>query len=108
MALAPRPLPWLLPATLVPVAAALIAHPLLVHSLHSFPALEISAGFSLLAFVGCLYVVPSLGPAFISKGLKGKDMLKTSSGDVCVPPAAAAACSLHQARPVLTVPPVCR
>lgn len=82
--LPPRPLPWLLPAAIVPVAAGLIAHPLLVHTPHSFPALEISAGFSLLAFIGCLYVVPALGPAFAAKGLSGRDMLKSSGSQVCV------------------------
>jgi hypothetical protein len=83
---APRPLSWFLPAMIVPVAAGLIAHPLLVHTPHSFPALEISTGFSLLAFVGCLYVVPALGPAFVAKGLSGRDMLKLSDAQVCVSP----------------------
>lgn len=82
MALAPRPLPWQVSAVLTPIAAGLIARPVLTTNAHSYPALEISAGFSLLAFVACLHIVPALGPAFVAKGLKGRDLLKTSGGDV--------------------------
>lgn len=85
--------PVLLLSTLTPIALVLIGHPLLplllpsklVHALTeriplppqpTFPALQANIGFSLLAFVGAILVVPEVGDAFIAKGLKGRDMLK--------------------------------
>jgi UDP-N-acetylglucosamine--dolichyl-phosphate N-acetylglucosaminephosphotransferase len=76
-ALPPRPLPSLnLLALLLPLASFLIIHPLISSTPHSLPALEASVGFSLLAFLGSLYVVPALSEAFVDKGFKGKDLLK--------------------------------
>lgn len=80
-----RPLPLLMIATLVPIALALILHPLAPHlglsdvisvRQPTFPALQANIGFALLAFVGCVVVVPMVSEAFISKGLKGRDLLK--------------------------------
>ncbi|GMK56895.1 hypothetical protein CspeluHIS016_0307350 [Cutaneotrichosporon spelunceum] len=81
-----RPLPVLLIRTLVPIALTLILHPLIpVLGLTeyfpfppqpTFPALQANIGFALLALVGALYLVPKVSPAFIDKGLKGRDLLK--------------------------------
>jgi UDP-N-acetylglucosamine--dolichyl-phosphate N-acetylglucosaminephosphotransferase len=89
---APRqgnPLPVLLLSTLVPIGLVLIAHPLLplvvseslaarvgIPPHPTFPALQASVGLALFAFVGAVLSVPIVGDAFISKGLKGRDLLK--------------------------------
>jgi UDP-N-acetylglucosamine--dolichyl-phosphate N-acetylglucosaminephosphotransferase len=81
--LPPRPLPsYTLLAILLPLASSLIVHPLVSSSPHSLPALEASVGFSLLALLGSLYVVPALSEAFVEKGFKGKDMLKVDGAFV--------------------------
>jgi len=80
--LLPRPLPSYLPAVLFPLSLSLIVHPLLSTNPHSLPALEASFGFSLLAFLASLYVVPALGPAFVAKGFKGRDLLKVGGAFV--------------------------
>lgn len=83
--LLPRTLPsYPLLAVLLPLAASLIVHPLVSSTPHSLPALEASVGFSLLAFLGSLYVVPALSEAFVEKGLKGKDLLKIGGDFVYV------------------------
>lgn len=74
-------LPKLLIATLAPVGTALVVSPLLPlfnESMPSptFPALQASLGFALLAFVAAVAVVPAVGEAFIQRGLKGRDLLK--------------------------------
>lgn len=82
-------LPYLLVYTLPPIAITLIVHPLLPLFLPrsvlelvplpphpAFPALQANIGFSLLAFVGSVLVVPYVGQAFVEKGLKGRDLLK--------------------------------
>jgi UDP-N-acetylglucosamine--dolichyl-phosphate N-acetylglucosaminephosphotransferase len=81
-----RALPVLFISTLVPIALTLIAHPLIpVFGLTeyfpfppqpTFPALQANIGFSLLALVGTLLVIPKVTPAFIEKGIKGRDLLK--------------------------------
>ncbi len=102
----PRPLPLIVPAVLLPIATSLIVHAqlgaattppymnlsLLPQHVQSqlvtllpptaFPALEASVGFSLLAFVMALFIIPAMGPAFIEKGLKGRDMLKGVAGGI--------------------------
>jgi UDP-N-acetylglucosamine--dolichyl-phosphate N-acetylglucosaminephosphotransferase len=102
----PRPLSPLIPAILLPIATTLIVHaqlfstttppymnvPLLPQHVQNqlvvllpptaFPALEASLGFSLVAFVMALYMIPAMGPSFIDKGLKGRDMLKGVAGGV--------------------------
>jgi UDP-N-acetylglucosamine--dolichyl-phosphate N-acetylglucosaminephosphotransferase len=72
----PRPLSALLLASLFPVSAWLIVWPLTTHL--PLPALSASLGFSILAFLSTLFLVPALGPAFVKVGLKGRDMLKQS------------------------------
>ena len=80
--LLPRRLPSLLPAVALPLSLSLILHPLLSTNPHSLPALEASFGFTILAFLASLYVVPALGPAFVAKGFKGRDLLKIGGADV--------------------------
>lgn len=45
-------------------------------------ALSASVGFSILAFVSSLTLVPALGPAFVRVGLKGRDLLKKEKEDM--------------------------
>lgn len=93
--------PWLTPI-LLPCAASLILHPVMYSASVSptlpssslldliltrlpaptFPALEASIGFSLIALWGMLYAVPWTGQAFIAKNLKGRDMLKGENGAI--------------------------
>ncbi|TXT04985.1 hypothetical protein VHUM_03805 [Vanrija humicola] len=87
-----RPLPKLFIYTSIPIALALIAHPLLPLFLPqdfldkfplppqpTYPALQANVGFALLAFIGAVLSVPKVGEAFIAKGLKGWDQLKKGS-----------------------------
>ncbi|KIJ26672.1 hypothetical protein M422DRAFT_191892 [Sphaerobolus stellatus SS14] len=78
--LSPRPLPVIPLLALTPVAGWLILRPLVT----SVPlaALGASLGFSLLAFISSIYLVPALGPSFIKAGLKGRDLLKASNADI--------------------------
>lgn len=81
-----RPLPVLFISTLIPIALTLILHPLIpVFGLTeyfpfppqpTFPALQANVGFSILALVGALLVIPKVTPAFLAKGIKGRDLLK--------------------------------
>ncbi|EIW67939.1 hypothetical protein TREMEDRAFT_32854 [Tremella mesenterica DSM 1558] len=94
-----RPLPKLFLLTVTPIAFTLIIRPFLPILLHSslltylplpgkvldklrsvvqpsFPALQANVGFSLLAFVGSVVLVPQVGKAFVEKGLKGRDLCK--------------------------------
>lgn len=84
----PQLLTWLIP----PIALALIAHPLLpilfptldLSSLPpqpSFPALQANVGFSLLAFIGAIHIVPKVSGAFVDKGLRGRDLCKKGGRD---------------------------
>lgn len=77
-AVAPRPLPKVLLGSLVPVAAWFVARPLL-DPVPPLPALYTSVGFSIFALLAALYLVPALGPTFISANLKGRDLLKVYS-----------------------------
>jgi UDP-N-acetylglucosamine--dolichyl-phosphate N-acetylglucosaminephosphotransferase len=76
-------------ATLTPIALSLIFQPLLhiflpnsllaslpLPPLPTFPALQANLGFSMLAFVGAAYIIPAVSGSFVSKGLKGRDLLK--------------------------------
>lgn len=75
----PRPLSgFFLLGVLVPVATWFILRPFL-DPVPSVPALYTSFGFSILAFVTTLYLVPALGPRFVQANLKGKDLLKIYS-----------------------------
>lgn len=97
---APRAVPSVLHWVLIPLAAALVCHPLLPslallvpylpgkaqpwfsYELPPFPALQASLGFSLVALLGALWSVPAVGSAFVAKGLSGKDLLKGSRAAV--------------------------
>ncbi|ORY34213.1 glycosyl transferase family 4-domain-containing protein [Naematelia encephala] len=77
--------PKLLTATLLPISFTLIIHPLLpllplpnriLSPPPTFPALQASVGFALLAFVGAVHVVPRVSQAFVDKGLRGRDLCK--------------------------------
>jgi len=75
----PRPLPgFFLLGVLVPTAAWFILRPFL-DPVPPVPALYTSLGFSILAFVTTLYLVPALGPRFVQANLKGRDLLKAYS-----------------------------
>jgi len=75
----PRPLPgFFLLGVLVPAALWFILRPFL-DPVPSVPALYASFGFSILAFVTTLYLVPALGPRFVQANLKGRDLLKIYS-----------------------------
>ncbi|KAG5648306.1 hypothetical protein DXG03_004878 [Asterophora parasitica] len=82
--LPPRPLPRVLLLGLLPVAAWFVLRPLL-DPVPSLPALYTSVGFSILAFLATIYLVPALGPSFVKAGLTGGDLLKPpeSQGLVC-------------------------
>ncbi|KAA1469767.1 N-acetylglucosaminephosphotransferase [Dentipellis sp. KUC8613] len=79
--IAPRPLPSLLLLALVPVASWFICRPL-IDPVPSLPALHISFGLSIFAFIATLRLVPALGPTFIHANLKGRDLLKTYSNPI--------------------------
>nr|XP_019014482.1 UDP-N-acetylglucosamine-dolichyl-phosphate N-acetylglucosaminephosphotransferase [Kwoniella pini CBS 10737]OCF53263.1 UDP-N-acetylglucosamine-dolichyl-phosphate N-acetylglucosaminephosphotransferase [Kwoniella pini CBS 10737] len=90
--------PILLTLTILPISLILILNPLIpliipkwifkfstsLSSLikedeYKFPALQANLGFSLLAFIISIWLIPKVSESFILKGLKGRDLLK--SGD---------------------------
>ena len=73
-----RRLPSVLLLSLVPVAAWFVVRPL-VDPVPPLPALYASFGFSVLAFIATIYLVPALGPTFVKANLKGRDLLKAHS-----------------------------
>ncbi len=75
-ALRPRPLPKVLPYALLPTAFWFLLRPL-IDPAPPLPALHASLGFSLLALLASLYLIPALGQTFIRANLKGRDLLKT-------------------------------
>jgi len=77
-ALASRPLPNVLLVSLIPIASWFVIRPLLDPP-PPLPALLSSVGFSIFAFLAALYLIPALGPSFVNKGLKGRDLLKVYS-----------------------------
>src|SRR5882672_6739647 len=82
-ALSPRPLPTILLGSVIPVAAWFVLRPLL-DPVPPLPSLYTSVGFSLFALLATLYLVPALGPTFISANLKGRDLLKVYQTPMCV------------------------
>ena len=76
----PRTLSPLLLAALLPISGWLIVRPLITPL--PLAALSASLGFSILAFLTSLFLIPALGPAFVKVGLKGKDLLKNSKDDM--------------------------
>jgi UDP-N-acetylglucosamine--dolichyl-phosphate N-acetylglucosaminephosphotransferase len=87
MQLGPRPLSPVLLFSLVPVAIWFIARPFL-DPVPALPALYASFGFSILALLSTLYLVPALGPSFVKANLKGRDLLKTYQTPMSVSPSA--------------------
>ncbi|KAL1677933.1 glycosyl transferase family 4-domain-containing protein [Schizophyllum commune] len=85
-AIKPRPLPTLPLLSLLPIAAWLIARPFL-EPVPAIPALYTCLGFSIIAFVSTIYLVPALAPVFRDSKVKlyGRDLLKVpeSLGLVC-------------------------
>jgi hypothetical protein len=82
-ALSPRPLPTILLGSIIPVATWFVLRPLL-DPVPPLPSLYTSVGFSLFALLATLYLVPALGPTFISANLKGRDLLKIYQTPMCV------------------------
>ncbi|TFL01865.1 N-acetylglucosaminephosphotransferase [Pterulicium gracile] len=85
----PRPLSKVFLLSVLPIAAWFILRPTL-SPVPPLPGLLTSVGFSLLAFLATIYLVPALGPTFVKANLKGRDLLKTydtpipeSQGLVC-------------------------
>ncbi|WWC85792.1 uncharacterized protein L201_000659 [Kwoniella dendrophila CBS 6074] len=100
-----HPPPLLLTITILPISIALILNPLipiitpqwfselgiipksidikgifetkqLSQSQSEFPALQANLGFSLLSFIGIVWLIPKVSKSFVEKGLKGRDLLK--------------------------------
>lgn len=82
MALRPRKLPSSLGITCISVIIAWLAVRPLVDPVPTLPTLLTSLGFSGLAFVSTLYLIPALGPSFVKAGLKGKDRSKLYTDDM--------------------------
>ena len=68
-------------AVLIPTATWLIFRPF-IDPVPRLPVLYTSLGFSIIAFLSTLYLVPVLGASFIKAGLKGKDLLKVYKDDM--------------------------
>ncbi|KAG7088555.1 hypothetical protein E1B28_012537 [Marasmius oreades] len=88
-AVAPRRLPTVLLGGLLPVAGWFILRPFL-DPVPPLPGLYTSFGFSILAFLAVLYLVPAVKSNFVKANLYGKDLLKIyddlipeSQGVVC-------------------------
>lgn len=78
-ATAPRPLPgFLLLSLLIPAAAWFMLRPIIA-PIPALPALNVSVGMSIIAFLLTLYLVPAVGPSMVKANLKGRDLLKTYS-----------------------------
>lgn len=78
-----RRLPSVLLFSLVPIAAWFVVRPL-VDPVPPVPALYVSVGFSIIALLATVYLVPALGPTFVKANLKGRDLLKTYNTPMCV------------------------
>ncbi|KAF9515474.1 hypothetical protein BS47DRAFT_1376229 [Hydnum rufescens UP504] len=64
-------------------AISLLVLPWTGHDL-GFPTLYASAGFSLIALVSTMNLVPLLGPTFVERNLKGRDRLKRNQLEMCL------------------------
>ncbi|KAH7910811.1 glycosyl transferase family 4-domain-containing protein [Hygrophoropsis aurantiaca] len=80
-ALSPRPLSSVLLVSLIPIASWFVVRPLLDPS-PPLPALYVSFGFSIFAFLAALFLIPAVGPTFIKANLKGRDLLKVYSDPI--------------------------
>ncbi|PCH39761.1 N-acetylglucosaminephosphotransferase [Wolfiporia cocos MD-104 SS10] len=74
--LRPRPLSRTLLFALIPTAVWFLLRPL-IDPTPPMPALHACVGFSILAFLAALHLVPALGGIFVQANLKGRDLLKT-------------------------------
>ncbi|KAG6841973.1 hypothetical protein C0991_004464 [Blastosporella zonata] len=90
--LSPRPLPRVLLFGLVPVAVWFIVRPLL-DPVPPLPALYTSVGFSIIAFLATIFLVPALGPTFVNAGLKGGDLLKPYRHEIPIPESQGLVCA---------------
>ncbi|KAI6044703.1 glycosyl transferase family 4-domain-containing protein [Pisolithus marmoratus] len=93
-ALGQRPLPNVLLVSLIPVAFWFVIRPLLDPP-PPLPALLTSVGFSILAFLATLYLVPALGPSFVKANLTGRDLLKVYSDPIPESQGLICACDLY-------------
>lgn len=84
MALRPRILPSNLGLSASVVLIAWLAFRPFIEPVPALPTLLTSLGFSILAFISTLYLVPALGPSFVKAGLKGKDRAKVYTDDMSV------------------------
>lgn len=69
-------------SVLIPLTASLAWQPF-VHDVR-FPQIYASLAISVLAFLATIILIPRFGPSFVRIGLKGRDLLKTSTDDVSV------------------------
>ena len=66
-----------------PLSIALIVFSLVKEDV-PLAALHASLGFSLLGFASTLYIIPLVGPLFIQRNLKGRDLLKVRRQEMYV------------------------
>ncbi|PAV17501.1 N-acetylglucosaminephosphotransferase [Pyrrhoderma noxium] len=82
MSLKPRKLPSRLTLTsLLSVSAWCILRPLF-EPVPALPSLFTTFGFSIIALLATLYLIPIISPLFVKAGLKGKDRAKVYSDDI--------------------------
>ena len=84
MSLKPRKLPsTLILTSLLSVSAWCILRPLFEPA-PALPSLFTTFGFSIIALLATLYLIPIISPLFVKAGLKGKDRAKVYSDDMYV------------------------
>ena len=84
MSLKPRQLPsTLILTSLLSVSASCILRPLFEPA-PALPSLFTTFGFSIIALLATLYLIPIISPLFVKAGLKGKDRAKVYNDDMYV------------------------
>ena len=84
MSLKPRKLPsTLILTSLLSVSAWCILRPLF-EPVPALPSLFTTFGFSIIALLATLYLIPIISPLFVKAGLKGKDRAKVYNDDMYV------------------------
>ena len=84
MSLKPRKLPsTLILTSLLSVSAWCILRPLFEPA-PALPSLFTTFGFSIIALLATLYLIPIISPLFVKAGLKGKDRAKVYNDDMYV------------------------
>ncbi|KAK7056696.1 tunicamycin resistance protein [Paramarasmius palmivorus] len=78
----PRPLSSVLLLGLLPIIAGWFIVRSFLDPVPSLPALYTAIGFSIIAFVATIYLIPALGPTFIKARLSGRDLLKVYSDPI--------------------------